>query len=175
MSANSRILVIGGGISGITAAVEASEAGADVLLVEKNPYLGGRVAQLNLYFPKLCPPNCGLEINLRRFRTSPKIKYLTQAEVSSVTGEPGNYREASASAMFTYFFAKAVRKGYLGSDYRQVALASFEGLVQEFVNVHADGRISMTNQCLVAGLGYGRDGSYRYHFILSPVKLITIL
>ena len=42
MSANSRILVIGGGISGITAAVEASEAGSDVLLVEKNPYLGGR-------------------------------------------------------------------------------------------------------------------------------------
>ena len=91
MSANSRILVIGGGISGITAAVEASEAGADVLLVEKNPYLGGRVAQMNLYFPKLCPPNCGLELNLRRFRLSPKIQYLTQAEVLQVTGEPGNY------------------------------------------------------------------------------------
>ena len=91
MSANSRILVIGGGISGITAAVEASEAGADVLLVEKNPYLGGRVAQMNLYFPKLCPPNCGLELNLRRFRISPKIRYLTQAEVTDLTGKPGNY------------------------------------------------------------------------------------
>jgi quinone-modifying oxidoreductase subunit QmoA len=91
MSANSKILVIGGGISGITAAVEASEAGADVLLVEKNPYLGGRVAQMNLYFPKLCPPNCGLEINMRRFRTSAKIQYLTQAEVTDITGEPGSY------------------------------------------------------------------------------------
>lgn len=92
MSANSKILVIGGGISGITAAIEASEAGADVLLVEKNPYLGGRVAQMNLYFPKLCPPTCGLELNLRRFRTSPKIRYLTQAEVTSLKGEPGNYQ-----------------------------------------------------------------------------------
>jgi quinone-modifying oxidoreductase subunit QmoA len=41
------VLVIGGGISGMTAAIEASEAGCDVVLVEKNPYLGGRVAQLN--------------------------------------------------------------------------------------------------------------------------------
>jgi quinone-modifying oxidoreductase subunit QmoA len=92
MSASSKILVLGGGISGITAAVEASEAGAEVLLIEKNPYLGGRVAQMNLYFPKLCPPTCGLELNLRRFRTSSKIRYLTQAEVTEIKGEPGNYR-----------------------------------------------------------------------------------
>jgi len=50
------ILVVGGGIAGITAALEAAEAGYEVLVVEKNPYLGGRVAQLNKYFPKLCPP-----------------------------------------------------------------------------------------------------------------------
>jgi quinone-modifying oxidoreductase subunit QmoA len=42
-----RILVIGGGFSGLTAAVEAAETGAQVTIVEKNPYLGGRVAQLN--------------------------------------------------------------------------------------------------------------------------------
>ena len=36
-----KILVVGGGISGMTAAIEAAEAGADVVLVEKNPYLGG--------------------------------------------------------------------------------------------------------------------------------------
>ncbi len=91
MSASRKVLVIGGGICGISAAVEVSEAGADVLLVEKNPYLGGRVAQMNLYFPKLCPPACGLEINLRRFRTSPRIRYLTQAEVTSITGKPGDF------------------------------------------------------------------------------------
>jgi quinone-modifying oxidoreductase subunit QmoA len=87
-----RILVVGGGVSGISAAVEASEAGQEVVLVERNPYLGGRVAQMNQYFPKLCPPSCGLEINLRRFKTSPRIRCLTLAEVVQITGEPGDYR-----------------------------------------------------------------------------------
>ena len=47
----SSILVIGGGFSGITAALEAAELGHEVFLVEKNPFLGGRVAQLNKYLP----------------------------------------------------------------------------------------------------------------------------
>ena len=62
------ILVVGGGISGLTAALEAAEVGNDVFLVEKGPYFGGRVAQLNQYFPKLCPPSCGLEINFKRIK-----------------------------------------------------------------------------------------------------------
>ena len=49
--ANGSILVVGGGISGLTTALEAAEVGYEVFLVEKNPYLGGRVAQLNQYFP----------------------------------------------------------------------------------------------------------------------------
>nr|HID57757.1 FAD-dependent oxidoreductase [Desulfobacterales bacterium] len=49
------ILVVGGGISGLTATLEAAEVGYEVFLVEKNPYLGGRVVQLKHYFPKLCP------------------------------------------------------------------------------------------------------------------------
>jgi quinone-modifying oxidoreductase subunit QmoA len=91
MSENNRILVIGGGFSGITTAVDAAETGAEVIVVEKNPYLGGRVAQLNKYFPKLCPPICGLEINFKRIKTNPKITYHTMAEVESISGEPGNY------------------------------------------------------------------------------------
>lgn len=45
-----KILVVGGGISGITAAIEAAETGANVVIVERNPYLGGRVAQMNQCF-----------------------------------------------------------------------------------------------------------------------------
>lgn len=75
----------------------------------------------------------------------------------------GNYRESTATAMFSYFFAKAVRLGYLPESYRQTALAAYKGLIGEFVTVHPDGLISMTNQCLVAGLGFGRDGSYHYY------------
>ena len=86
-----RILVIGGGFSGLTAAVEAAETGAQVTIVEKNPYLGGRVAQLNKYFPKLCPPACGLEINFRRIRENANITFYTMAEVQDVKGGPGNY------------------------------------------------------------------------------------
>ncbi len=85
------ILVIGGGIAGLTAAIEAAEAGYDVIIVEKNPFLGGRVAQLNRYFPKLCPPFCGLEIFFKRMKTNPKIKFFTNAEVEEVSGEAGNF------------------------------------------------------------------------------------
>jgi quinone-modifying oxidoreductase subunit QmoA len=84
-------MVVGGGISGLTAALEAAEVGYEVFLVEKNPYLGGRVAQLNQYFPKLCPPSCGLEINFRRIKDNPRIKVLTMSEVEAVEGGPGNY------------------------------------------------------------------------------------
>ncbi|MGB5530788.1 MAG: FAD-dependent oxidoreductase, partial [Ignavibacteriaceae bacterium] len=59
-SISSDLLVVGGGIAGITAAVEAAETGLSVILIEKNPYIGGKVAQFNQYFPKLCPPSCGL-------------------------------------------------------------------------------------------------------------------
>ncbi len=85
------ILVVGGGISGLTAALEAAEVGYEVFLVEQNPYLGGRVAQLKYYFPKLCPPTCGLEINFKRIKDNPGIKYFTLAEVESISGNPGNY------------------------------------------------------------------------------------
>lgn len=85
------ILVVGGGISGLTATLEAAEVGYEVFLVEQNPYLGGRVAQLKHYFPKLCPPTCGLEINFRRIKDNPRITFYTLAEVQSISGGPGKY------------------------------------------------------------------------------------
>ena len=85
------ILVVGGGFSGLTAAIEAAELGHDVYIVEKTPYLGGRVAQLNKYFPKLCPPSCGLEIQFQRIRKNPRIKFFTQAQLVELNGCKGNY------------------------------------------------------------------------------------
>ena len=92
MNENFDLLVVGAGVAGITAAVEAAETGVRVILVEKNPYIGGKVAQFNKYFPKLCPPSCGLEINIRRLSTNPLIKLFTLAEISGLSGEPGNYK-----------------------------------------------------------------------------------
>ncbi len=88
---SSRILVIGGGFSGLTTAIDAAETGAEVIIIEKNPYLGGRVAQLNKYFPKLCPPICGLELNFKRLKTNPLISFYTMAEVANISGGPGDY------------------------------------------------------------------------------------
>ncbi|MCP4580845.1 MAG: CoB--CoM heterodisulfide reductase iron-sulfur subunit A family protein [candidate division Zixibacteria bacterium] len=84
-------LVVGGGISGMTTAIETAEVGKNVILLEKNTSLGGRVAAMNQYFPKLCPPTCGVEINLKRIRSNSHIRVLTLAQIDKVTGSPGEY------------------------------------------------------------------------------------
>lgn len=111
-------------------------------------------------------------------------------QIMDKPGEVANYRESSASAMFSYFYAKAVRKGYLPEQYRDIAIKSYQGLVNEFITLHPDGRVSMNDQCLVAGLGFGRDGSYNYYmtepivsndpkgngpFILAGVEMYKLL
>lgn len=85
------ILVAGGGMSGLSAALEAAEAGVQVYIVEKEPFLGGRVAYMNRYFPKLCPPQCGLEINFRRIKNNPLIRFFTLSTVESVRGTAGDF------------------------------------------------------------------------------------
>jgi quinone-modifying oxidoreductase subunit QmoA len=91
VATNETILVVGGGISGMTAALEAAETGKNVVLVEKNPALGGRTSQLYRYFPKLCHPICGLEINQRRLKNNPRVRVLTLAEVTGIEGGAGDY------------------------------------------------------------------------------------
>ena len=85
------ILVVGGGISGMTAALEAAECGREVVLVERSATLGGRTALLYRYFPKMCHPTCGLEINLRRLKGNRKVRVLTMAEVVGIEGSRGAY------------------------------------------------------------------------------------
>jgi quinone-modifying oxidoreductase subunit QmoA len=85
------VLIAGGGIAGITAALELAEAGQEVILVEKEPYLGGNVSRFHTYFPKLCPPSCGLEINYRRIRSNPRVAWFTGATLTRLEGEEGNF------------------------------------------------------------------------------------
>lgn len=81
-----------------------------------------------------------------------------------------NYLEASASAMFTYAFAKGARLGYLPPEYRARADRAFDGMLASFVVVGSDGLVSIKNICKVAGLGGDppRDGSYEY-YVSEPV------
>ncbi|MEP6835099.1 MAG: glycoside hydrolase family 88 protein [Gemmatimonas sp.] len=82
----------------------------------------------------------------------------------------GNYREASASSMFAYAFAKGARKGYLPAKFRTLANRAFDGLVRDLVKTGSDGLPSLTGVCSVAGLGGNvkRDGSFAY-YISEPV------
>ncbi len=82
----------------------------------------------------------------------------------------GNYREASASSMFVYAFAKGARNGWLDTRYRALAARGFDGLVRELVKTDSAGRPSLTGVCSVAGLGGAtrRDGSFAY-YISEPV------
>jgi len=86
------ILVIGGGIAGMTAAVEAAEVGYPVVLVEKEAFLGGRVIRSHKYFPKMCPPACGFEINTRRIRGNSRIAVHTLSSVEEISGKAGDFR-----------------------------------------------------------------------------------
>jgi quinone-modifying oxidoreductase subunit QmoA len=85
------ILVIGGGIAGITAALEAAEVGYPVILVEKEAFLGGRVVRSYQYFPKMCPPTCGFEVNVRRLRQNARVTVHTLSTVEKVSGDVGDF------------------------------------------------------------------------------------
>ncbi|KQC32684.1 glycosyl hydrolase family 88 [Nonlabens sp. YIK11] len=77
----------------------------------------------------------------------------------------GNYLEASGSSMFTYTFAKAVRKGYLPEKYEDVAQKAYQGIIDNLITVEENGLVNLNQVCGVAGLGGNpyRDGSYEYY------------
>jgi unsaturated rhamnogalacturonyl hydrolase len=83
-------------------------------------------------------------------------------------GRPGNYLEASASSMFVYAMAKGVNHGYLSRDYVPAIIKGYKGIVDKLVKTNADGSVSLTRCCSVAGLGSGRDGSFTY-YIKEPI------
>ncbi|MFC6998919.1 glycoside hydrolase family 88/105 protein [Rufibacter roseus] len=80
-------------------------------------------------------------------------------------GREGNYLEGSASSMFTYFLVKAAKKGYIDQKYMQTARKGYSGILNNLIRKEADGTISITQVCAVAGLGGNpyRDGTYEYY------------
>ncbi len=85
------ILIVGGGIAGITAALELGYLGYKVHLVERKPSIGGNMAKLTKVFPTLDCAQCILTPRMAEVGRNPNVNLLTYAEVQEVSGRPGNY------------------------------------------------------------------------------------
>ena len=85
-------LVIGGGIAGIQAAMDIADAGYKVYLVEREPSVGGRMAQLDKTFPTLDCSSCILTPKMVDVGNHPNIELMTYSEVVAVEGEVGAFR-----------------------------------------------------------------------------------
>ena len=90
-----KILVVGGGISGMTSALEAAKTGYEVVLVEKEPNLGGFLTKLHKRFPRLAPyqkpEETGIERCIKEVEENNNIKMLTSAAIASISGAPGMF------------------------------------------------------------------------------------
>lgn len=94
-NSNKSIMVVGGGITGLTSAIEAANAGYEVVLVEKESQLGGYTAKLHKQLPQN-PPYQEIEESDINIRTSevlsnPRIKVLTSSNIIKTSGQPGNF------------------------------------------------------------------------------------
>jgi unsaturated rhamnogalacturonyl hydrolase len=102
------------------------------------------------------------------------IKYQDPAtgvwwQVTDQGNRKGNYLEATASSMFVYSMAKAINQGILPRDaYLSAVLKGYDGIIREFIRTDSTGATKLTRCCKVAGLGYGRDGSFEY-YISEPI------
>jgi len=87
-----RALVVGGGIAGIQASLDLANSGFEVILVEKNPSIGGHMIQLSETFPTLDCSQCILTPKMVEVSKHPMIKLMTYSEVQDVSGYVGNFK-----------------------------------------------------------------------------------
>jgi len=88
---NRRALVIGGGIAGVTAALDLADGGYEVVLLEREPALGGHMAQLSRTFPDLDPALSGLISKTSEVERHPKIHLYCYSELEDIKGYVGNF------------------------------------------------------------------------------------
>jgi len=89
---NSDVLIVGGGISGIHAALTMADAGRKVYLVEREPTIGGHMAKFDKTFPTLDCSACILTPKMSQVRAHPNITLWTYSEVAGVEGYVGNFK-----------------------------------------------------------------------------------
>jgi heterodisulfide reductase subunit A len=91
MPINKNVLIIGGGVAGIMAAIELADKGYQVYLIERSPSIGGHMAQLSKTFPTLDCSQCILTPKMVYVAKHPNVMIISMAEVSAVEGSAGNY------------------------------------------------------------------------------------
>jgi len=89
---NQATLIIGGGIAGIQAALDIADAGKQVYLVERDPSIGGHMAQFDKTFPTLDCAACILTPKMVSVGQHPNIKLMTYSEVDKIDGYVGNFK-----------------------------------------------------------------------------------
>jgi heterodisulfide reductase subunit A2 len=89
---NPNVLVVGGGIAGIHAALTLASAGKKVYLVERDPTIGGHMAKFDKTFPTLDCAACILTPKMSQVKTNPNITMWTYSEVAGVEGYVGNFK-----------------------------------------------------------------------------------
>ena len=85
-------LVIGGGIAGLEAALDIADAGYQAYLVERQPSLGGRMAQLNKTFPRMEDAGALVVSEMRRAMEHPNLEVLAHSDVANIDGYIGNFQ-----------------------------------------------------------------------------------
>lgn len=85
------VLVVGGGIAGLQAALEVADAGRQVFLVEREPHVGGAMTQFDKTFPTLDCAACIMTPRTVAAGSHPKIRMMTTSEVERVEGAVGDY------------------------------------------------------------------------------------
>ena len=91
LPATEAVAVIGAGVAGLQAANSFLRLNKKVHLIEKESGVGGKVAQLNRFFPKMCDPRCGLEIQLQGLRGSDQVELDTLSTLKKIEGDPRNF------------------------------------------------------------------------------------
>ncbi|UCE38611.1 MAG: hydrogenase iron-sulfur subunit [Thermoplasmata archaeon] len=86
-----RTLIMGAGVAGIQAALDLADAGYKVYLVEKEPSIGGKMAQIDKTFPTMDCSICILAPKMAEAGRHPNIELITNSEVTSITGYIGNF------------------------------------------------------------------------------------
>jgi unsaturated rhamnogalacturonyl hydrolase len=126
------------------------------------------------HFPANHPGRDSIIKILNRFATAivkvQDAKSGVWYDILDMPTKPKNYKEASASSMFVYTLAKAVRNGYIPASFLASAKKGYDGIIKEFIEVDASGQTNLKGTVSVSGLGGKpyRDGSFEY-YMSEPV------